>query len=210
MSSFQEESTTWVSVSSNGDRSSQCFPPSTVKRFKRHLSCQWPSTSSYNTSRIYWTETSANGSVAPSTGGAWNGPFLSRATCTMASAVLQGRGSCWSQVVGLTEAVWMNECVQIMYELVLLIYTHAPKQLSTIPQSKISIFHHLQLLVYNKHLKIMLLQCNSLPWSGYYPPDIILLHLKNNNNELFKCLMWFDLLHFDLIFMCFFVWDHPI
>lgn len=157
MSSFQEESTTWVSVSSNGDRSLQNVFSPTVKHFKRHLSCQWPSTSSYSTSRIYWTETSANGSVAPSTGGAWNGPFLSRATCTMASAVLQGRGSCWSQVVGLTEAVWMKECVQIMYELVLLIYTHT-NTLTVVHNPTVqdfstgTIFHHLQLLVHNKRL----------------------------------------------------------
>lgn len=68
------------------------------------LSPQWPSTSSCNTSRTYWTEKSANGSEAPSTGDLWRGPSPSRATCTTGRATRRESGSWWSRAVGLTEA----------------------------------------------------------------------------------------------------------
>lgn len=48
-------------------------------------------------------ETSANGSVGPSTGAASNERFLSRVSCRTDLLILQESESCWSPVLGLTE-----------------------------------------------------------------------------------------------------------
>lgn len=143
------------------------------------LSPQWPSTLLYSTSRIYWTATSANGSAAPSTGGAWSEPFPSRATCTAASVVLQGRGPCWSPAVGLTEEVRTNECWYYWCSSCPRSLTHTQKQ-KQMSKLRASLFFFYYNYWYTTYSCRSLLLCNCLPYSQFlsFPTSNINLLLK--------------------------------